>query len=410
MEYKNVSRDTIAVVCPFCEKELPGGLFLTELYINKTSGFCSCNNRQCGWSGDFTEYAKNLGLTREEPNLKAAIADNGRQQIQIRPKVNFHLWSVSEILEHDFGEQDWIVKKLIPVEAVTILSGNPQNFKTWVTIEIARCVSMGTPFLGEFATTQAAVLIVDEEDHLRYLKKRLNILGVPSTVPIYYLSQNGVKVDDDKWLNTLMSMAEEYSIKLIIFDSFIRIHSSKENDAGEMSRVFDKIREFSKLGVAVLITHHHRKEFMGQRDPSQSIRGSSDIQAAVDCHLSLEKLDDYIAVTQSKLRVDEPIRPFKILINHSEDGSMSLEYGGELPGKEINKDKAKPVILDILKGGEHFLAELDPKITSVLPIGKQAIGMALKELQESKEILVRTGERNKKFYSLPNSSDDDGSV
>jgi len=397
--YPKEINENLIIICPFCKSN-------DSLNINKAGSWC-CENSWCSQRmGDFSQLAEKLGLVwheNQEENSKNSQIEN-----QFHSKREYHLWSMSEIIKHDFGEQDWIIDKLIPIETINILSGDPQNFKTWITIEMARCVALGIPFLNKFPTTQSPVLVVNEEDHPRNLKKRFMALQISEEAPIFYLSQEGIKVDNEEWLANIIALIREHSVKFIIFDSFIRIHSKKENDAGDMAYVFEKIRELVKVGVTVLITHHHRKESSyGRKNLSYSVRGSTDITAAVDCHLSVEKHDEdeEVFVYQNKLRVDESLKPFKILVSWSYDESnnklLNLAYGGELPEKEVKKDKVKSLILEILKEGELSRQEVDDKIRSNFPVGKNIIGDVLKELEGENLIIATIGQKNKKLYSLP---------
>lgn len=384
----SVDSEEYLTKCPFCKTD-------TVFRIDKKTGVAWCENDDCGKSNvKISEYLVAFGISPEEK-----ISD-----IEERPekKQRLHLWSLSDILSKDFGEQDWIVDRLIPIETISMISGDPQNYKTWLTMEIARCVALGTPFLDKFVTAQGSVLVIDEEDHLRHIKKRLEILSVPQNAPIYYISQAGVKLDDDGWLQLILHTIKKLHIKLVIIDSFIRIHSGKENDAGDMARVFDKIREMVKFGTAVLLTHHHRKESAyGQRNASQSVRGSTDIVAALDCHISVEKTKDGIFVWQNKLRVDEAAKPFVIRVNDEVKGRLSFEYAGEMPEKVLKKDHAKALILDIIKEGEQDLEQITQKIQALIQIGKSAIGDALRESENDGKVAARKGDGGKKFYFLP---------
>jgi len=243
------------------------------------------------------------------------------------------LWTVGDILKHDFGEQQWIVDSLISKQGIAALSGNPGDYKTWVTIHIALCVSRNLPVFGKFETTQGAVLMIDEEDHLRVLKERLKSLGVNEKDGIHYFSQSGIQVDDESAREMIIEIIKDKNIKLVILDSLVRVHSQKENDAGEMATVFRGLQEIIKAGASVLFTHHHRKQlgFGSNNNPGQSMRGSSDILAAVDSHVTIEKdrdEDDRLIIRQTKLRQAEALKPFQISILKGENGPSGFGYVG----------------------------------------------------------------------------------
>lgn len=318
----------------------------------------------------------------------------------------YRVWTVAEIMSHDFGEQDWLIENILPIETVNMLSGNPGNFKTWLTLDAAKAVSLGLPFLGHFNTTQGTVLIVDEEDHIRNLKKRLALMEIPTDAPIRFISQEGFKLgdeDDYEKFEEMKDRVKELQPTLIIFDSLVRIHNKDENTSHDMSNVMQAIAEFTKLGCTVLLTHHLRKQSgYAPSDSNQSARGSSDIIAFVDSHLTVRKVDNTLQISQPKLRVAESVEPFSVNIVKSEDNTkLGLIYGGPAKDKELNKDRAKEIIMEILTEGKHTRAELEPKILLSAPMGKSAIGLALAELEKSGAVLVDKGEKGKKSYQLP---------
>ena len=387
-----IQNGKIVIHCPKCGK----GNIYQEFHIDPQTGNSECY--KCGFKATFSELTELIALSTYTPQDSQPIAKAENPHTKI--KLDF--MSLSELYAHEFGEQDWIIKSLIPSETICMISGMPQNFKTWITLEMAKCVATGNPFLDKFETAQTPVLIINEEDHAKYLQKRFKSLSISDGTPIYVLSQAGVKVTDDKWLDPIIEFIKSNSVKLVIFDSFIRIHSLHENDAGDMAMVFDKLKSIIKLGATVMLTHHHRKEGLNSKSTSQSLRGSTDILAALDTHIAVERKDAEISVYQLKLRVDKQLEPFKIIIHElPEVGKIEFEYGGDLPEKEIAKEKAKPIIIQILTDCELTRTEVDTKVRDVLKIGKNVIGEALSELEANGEISTRIEKHNKKIYSLP---------
>ena len=80
--------------------------------------------------------------------------------------------------------------------------------------------------------------------------------------------------------------------------------------------------------------------------PSQSMRGSSDILASVDCHLAIQRKDDVLTIIQTKLRQDEEMKPFKINII-SDGGDVRLEFGGEIDEVQTKKVDFQEAMLEM---------------------------------------------------------------
>lgn len=298
-------------------------------------------------------------------------------------KNNPRIWSISDIYTADFGEDEWLVENLIPFPSMTAVSGNPGNFKTWITMAIAKAIAEGKPFLEHFATRQGSVLIIDEEDHIKHIQKRLRQLNVLEELPIFYLSQEGIKIDDSRSYDYILKIIGENNIMLVILDSLVRMHTKEENDAKQMASVMGKFSELIRKDVSVLFTHHHRKQpAFGSNSSSQSLRGSSDILAAVDCHLTVEKVksENTLIIRQEKLRTAPAINPFKVSIE-SQPESMKFIYAGAHDSKKTKAEEAEEIIIQILEDEPHlFREEIHERLTSAGVAGKQAIDAATQNL------------------------------
>lgn len=325
---------------------------------------------------------------------------------------NLQLWSIGDILSKDFGEEEWLVDFLISKPGMTALSGNPGDFKTWMTMHIAMCVSRSTPVFGEFKANSGGVLIIDEEDHLRLVKKRLELLGAKETDNIHYLSQCGIKVDVEVFRNMLVDIVKEKGIKLVILDSLVRVHQQDENDAKSMAKVFSSLQAIIKEGASVLFTHHHRKQMgFGSSNPGQSMRGSSDILAAVDCHITIEKKkdeEDRLIIRQTKLRQAELRKPFEVKVLMGEFGPSGFEYAGGYDEKKKKAEEASEAVVAVLTDGMKSRVEINDALSE--EFGKTAIADGIKLVEEKGEIErvpkeeLPKEDRRKAYYRLPEAS------
>ncbi len=323
-----------------------------------------------------------------------------------KPKV----WTIGEILKHDFGEEEWLVDSLISKQGVMALSGNPGDFKTWVTIHIALCVSRNLAVFGKFQATKGNVLIIDEEDHLRLLKKRLELLGAKEVDGIYYLSQSCIKIDIEEVLEMILEIVKEKNIKLVIFDSLIRVHQQEENDAGGMSKVFDSFKKIITAGVSILFTHHHRKEQKGRgsNNRGQSMRGSSDILAGVDCHMTIEKKseeEDRLILRQTKLRQAELLPPFEVNIIKSELGPSGFEFVGDYDEKKKKSEEVSEAIVLMLAEGMKNRTEIIEFFSE--DYGRDVVERGIRIAEENEKIErvpkeeIEKKNRKKAYYRLP---------
>ncbi len=356
----------------------------------------------------FEQRKKELDNTLDSI-LKREMAGRGTGSVKNDPTFKPRLWTIGEILAHDFGEEDWLVEFLIPKQGKTALSGNPGDFKTWTTIHIAICVSRGTPVFGKFKAIQGGVLVIDEEDHLRLLKKRLELLGAKETDNIHYLSQNGIKVDNEKIRDQILEIVKEKNIKLLILDSLVRVHDQEENDAKGMAKVFSNLQVMIGAGASILFTHHHRKQVgFGSNNLGQSMRGSSDILAAVDCHITVEKKrdeEDRLIIKQTKLRQAEILKPFELKITKGELGPSGFEYSGDYDEKKLKAEEVSEALVAILGGGMKNRIELNEILKDEFGKTAREDGIKLAEEIGTIERVPRDElpkkECRKAYYRLP---------
>jgi len=310
--------------------------------------------------------------------------------------------TLKELMNKKFPMLEWIVDKLVPTDSMVVLSGLSGSGKTWVILRLALCVAKGAKLFDVFPTRQAGVLIVDEEMGDRWLQERMQLLGGDSELPVFLLSLTGFKITKES-INKLLKLCEKEKIGLIIFDSFIRVHTARdENDSVEMAKVFSLLKPLPKSGISILFTQHNRKPVRGyQDDPSQDMRGSSDIRAAVDSQIAVKKKDNELLITQSKLRHGEETPPFTLKII-SEEGKVRLEYVGEANVYKSKKTNIKDAIKKILveTGKPMYKREIFEALKALgTEVGYSTYKTAIEEMVGN-ELNEHKGEKNTVYLSL----------
>jgi len=308
---------------------------------------------------------------------------------------------ISELMSKEFKDTEWIVEKLIPSESITAISGSPATYKTWIILDLALKIAQGDILFDKFATSQSGILIIDEENGERLTQKRFDKMRKDIDLPIYFLSLSGFKLSEES-VKTLTGFCEQSKVKVIVFDSLIRIHSEDENDASKMSKVFSFLKQFNKQGIAVIFTHHNRKQGAFTKNPSQDMRGSSDILASLDCHLAVERKEGYVIITQTKLRQEQEIKAFKIgVIN--EENDFRFEYWGEVDDVQTKKENSKEVIAAVLSQENKLMCKkeiFEAVKNDGLDIGYKTFENAVKEMVAKEELFEMKGEKNKTYCSL----------
>ncbi len=158
--------------------------------------------------------------------------------------------------------------------------------KSMLAMELA-AVAAGASILGEAWTPlkTGEVLILAVEDPKNELHNRWISLGKSLTkeekeanrrVQVVPMFGKSADIMDPAFFGALVRRCN--GKRLLILDTFRRVHSLNENDSGDMAKVIGKFEEFALLtGCAVLFLHHTSKNasMNGQGGEQQASRGSS---------------------------------------------------------------------------------------------------------------------------------------
>src|SRR3989338_419800 len=322
--------------------------------------------------------------------------------------ISIKLIPVRDILQTNYGEDQWLVENIIPVQTIGVISGAPENYKSWMCLSLALSVADRTDFLGQFKVPfMRKVAIFDRENQGRHVQHRLRSIGAPTDTFVSFNFDEAGFLEDEKWFAEFLKVIKQEEIGLVIFDALIRYHGKEENSAHEMAVVFGKLKAITNAGANVVFTHHHRKDQLGKVS-SNSLRGSSDIFAAVDWHFALEYKDQdgIVVFNHLKARQTEKQKEFSVkLIRDKETKATRFEYLGEFDRDNELRGEAKEVILDLFAKSEAKTLGRQEILTRLCKHYKQRIiSAALNELVEEKKLTKENGGHGAHFYTLLESS------
>ena len=325
-------------------------------------------------------------------------------KIPIESGFKNNLLSIKNISEMQFPDNEWLVEKIVPLQGITIVSGAPGSYKTWLIWQMAINIAEGARFLEQFQCNQSSILIIDEENHLRLVRDRFRMLRASTELPIHFLSQQGLSVLKNDSIKEIIEMCKNNNIGTVFIDSLVRISHADENDAQQMAKVLGVIKGFCQAGITVIVTHHERKEGINKGSGLNRLRGSSDIPAAIDSHVSVRKSKDnkkIILVEQPKLRMSEELEPFSISVT-TEDDTIKFKFEGA-PVNELTNE-IKELIIEILGEDENkqglSIAEITEEVRKSIKVGKQAPGKVVNELIKEGVIESKPGLKNAKICFL----------
>lgn len=321
-------------------------------------------------------------------------------------KTSSHFKQLDELMHEDYPPTKWLVENLIPEEALVILSAKPASFKTWLCYEIALKVASGQRLFDELETFQTGVLILDGESGARMMKNHFTCLGYMGVdKPIYYQTYGGGTRLNDESIVEVRNFCLEKCIKLIIFDSFARFSGVRdENSSMEIAEAFKRFSKLKTAGLTALFIHHSRKgSAIYGRNEIDSVRGSSDIIASCDIHLSIAKRGkNKIIISQPKNRFDEEANPVKAEFRKESSTSSRWYYLGKEVPEKPDDDSDKDEICEVLENypGLNQKQIRDSLIANGNPIGEKRLRSLLQELEADQRLIKRRGSRTEMLYYL----------
>ena len=336
-----------------------------------------------------------------DPTIEALLDEVGAEIVKEEEiKQRFKPFTLGDLYTFEFPPARWLVQDLIPLGGLTALTGEPASFKSFLTQALAACVAQGQPFLGHFETTRGKVLLIDQENQLRLIRERFEHLPVKGSERIFFLSQQGVKIDDKSHIDRLVEVVKEIDPVLVVMDSLVRFHRGDENAAKDMNLFFEAANRLSDVDRTVLFIHHHRKQYgFGRQSSAQNIRGSSDIPAAVECHLAVDrKAKDILTITQTKVRGQPEIERFKVALVTDEQGALSFGYQGKDDSENEDMLKAQEAVISALTGATEPLPI--KVLAKQIKLSETMTRKAVKELVDSAEVVETRGAHNTGLYTL----------
>ncbi|MDX9893367.1 MAG: AAA family ATPase [Patescibacteria group bacterium] len=315
---------------------------------------------------------------------------------------NYDTITLAELMNKKFPDLEWAVEGLVPLDAVTIVSGYAGSCKTWILHNMAIAIASGQNFLGKFETSLMPVMVIDEENPERVIQRRMGLMANDFNLPIHFKSLKGFNIQKDG-ISNLMAECRKWGVKVIIIDSLIRTHQANENDAVEMSQVLKSYRMLSANGFTVIICHHNRKKGSDQSASNQDMRGSSDLLGAIDSHLMVNREEKIVTITQSKNRFEEEIKAFSIELVKSDD-KVELRYMGEIT--KLTWDDYRKLILEVLSENDQIKRKEILELLHLMDIkiGDSTLKKILKSLESEGAIKCEAGLKNAKLYSIADPS------
>ena len=202
------------------------------------------------------------------------------------------IMDLQDIMNIPIKPPEFIVNEILPV-GLTILAAQPKVGKSWMSLYLAICLTLGQPFLG-YPVQQCGVLYLALEDsHARLKSRSQKLLGnqqIPRGLDVM-ISAPSLQ-DEPGLIETLeQHLSNKPDTRLIIIDTLQKVRGvggSKETLYGYDYRELGRLKCFAdEHNICLLIIHHTRK--MKDDNPYNMISGSNGIMGAADTVWLIER-------------------------------------------------------------------------------------------------------------------------
>lgn len=241
-----------------------------------------------------------------------------------------------------------LIQNLLCPEQISVMYGPPNTGKTFIALEMARCISTGDPFLG--LSTQQGDVFLTELEGRHGLAKRANAIQTffpqVETTDKALISCHTISLqteDLDKFYQELFKR-RGINPKLLIIDTLsMAMNGADENSSAMTSAVMCLKKIATTCKTHVMVIHHSGK------DPSKGARGHSSLKGAVDTEILIH--DNKLSVTKQRdLPKISPIA-FRLEVVDLEvpEGSQPMSSCVVLPANTEVRLTDQQLLLNILK-------------------------------------------------------------
>lgn len=163
-----------------------------------------------------------------------------------------------------------LVGPLVERGSRTLLGGHTGEGKTTLALQLARAVAHGGTFLEWEAAGDERVLVIDAEQGVRTVKRRLREAGLGDSENVDYCRvPDGLALDSDvRHRDAVEEALSRHDYALVIADPLYKLHrgdSTEERAAVDLMRVLDAWR--IERNFALVLPMHPRKRPPGKRGP-----------------------------------------------------------------------------------------------------------------------------------------------
>lgn len=312
-----------------------------------------------------------------------------------------------------FGDPVAFRAGLMTTADLGYFAGEDGSMKSTLALNLAGAIAGGYRFLNKFATEQAPVLIVSEEDADAVLRNRLEAMcrgadwnADAVLANVHLIARAEVSLTSHAWRLHLLTEIERIGAALVVLDPLAELITGEENSNSDARAVVKTMRSLSKPTAAnVLVVHHFGKPSEGKQQKDM-LRGASAYGRASRFTYAIEHDADAheIKVTCLKLSRGQKPAPFVVRYIIESDpanpAQWTLARFDYVTAQVAILDRAEAFVLDQLGTGDRMNTTELRDAAKGTGVSGADIGRALKTLSMRQRIDYLEGPKGAKQWGL----------
>ena len=250
-----------------------------------------------------------------------------------------------------------LVEGLIPAGGSAIVGAKKKVGKSVLTLNLARSVARGEPFLGR-RCQQGTVLYLSLDESAAITRERAQQLGINADDPIVWVAS---RTRPSAWETWLYELVQAHRPALLVVDTIVKLAGIKHiEDYGEWIAAYQPLYAVAdEFGCAFIGSAHNKK--VGEINPD-SIAGSTAATGGVDTIIVLERALDNARYIMTEQRHGEDLERCVLRIDPD---TLELSIGEEAWLRKRREIEQR--ILDVLATGSL------PRDEIIRRVGRRAL-------------------------------------
>ena len=287
-----------------------------------------------------------------------------KQQVAVKQATSLEASTLPELNADNFSvaPRDWVIGNRLLAGYITAMFAPGGVSKSMFSMVTAVSVATGLPLTNEAVHKQGKVWLINNEDDTDEQLRRLMGISQHHGIPWKTLKENlfitcgygnpyivahegpeGVIAHPNA--DKIIAEAKAKGITYIVFDPFITMHDTEENDNGAIQQVTNVLKHIAKeANVAIEIIHHTKKG--GAKTDSEGHAGD------VEAGRGASSLKDACRIATTLARM-APKTADKLGINYEDEGRflVRLDHGkGNFSGPPEGASWFKQVSVQLSNG------------------------------------------------------------